>query len=341
MGAPSFFHLVAAAALLPSLSSFHLARSPPLARLRRAPPARETRTFAEMAAEATRMELRYFPLLAKGLGPTLVLEHSGLPWAGNRDLPFSIAAEWASLKPVTPFGQLPLLQVAGLPPIAQTAAIINYVGRTAGTEGQSAADYAWSQMLLADAEDLYALMQKFVPTVYCQLSAAGVETAKGDIDDYHRFWRELLPTHLSKLERLLLARPTATASATASATESPRKRARTRSAQAADAQAAGPQAEGADAADAHASYSRASRTRGFHLPGELHLFSIPYQACLVEPSIFEGHPELNVWFRSVKLDPRTARVIAGDSSMGELQQYFLTADSKDVCKKGDQRGRWG
>ena len=202
------------------------------------------------------MELRYFPLLARGLGPSLVLEHSGLPWAGNRDLPFSIAADWASLKPTTPFGQLPLLRVAGLPPIAHTAAIINYVGRAAGTEGKSAADYAWSQMLLAEAEDLYTLMQNFVPTCYMRLvdTAAGVLTSKGDLHDYHRFWRTLLPAKLQKLERLLRTRAQA---------------------------GAGAEAAGAEAAEANE-----------HLPGELQLFSIVYQAWLVEPTALEPYEAL-------------------------------------------------
>ena len=39
-------------------------------------------------------ELRYFPLLAKGLGPALVAEHSGLPWAGSASLDFSIERDW-------------------------------------------------------------------------------------------------------------------------------------------------------------------------------------------------------------------------------------------------------
>jgi len=45
------------------------------------------------------------------------------------------------MKPKTPFGQLPLLttvQEEGTPPfhIAQTAAIINFVGKVSGMEGE-------------------------------------------------------------------------------------------------------------------------------------------------------------------------------------------------------------
>ena len=80
-------------------------------------------------ADAT-YELRYFPLNAKGLGPSLVLQHSGLKWSGNRDLPFSIDEHWAALKPTTPFGQLTLLSCHAIGLIlAQKTAIINYIGR--------------------------------------------------------------------------------------------------------------------------------------------------------------------------------------------------------------------
>ena len=29
--------------------------------------------------------LQYFGVMAKGLGPTLIAEHAGLPWTGNKD----------------------------------------------------------------------------------------------------------------------------------------------------------------------------------------------------------------------------------------------------------------
>ena len=111
------------------------------------------RARASADSSAT-FELRYFPLLAKGLGPALVLEHSGLRWRGNRDLPFSIGEHWAALKPTTPFGQLPLLSAPSIGlELAQTTAIITYIGRLARTEGDSHPEFALSQMLIAEAED--------------------------------------------------------------------------------------------------------------------------------------------------------------------------------------------
>jgi hypothetical protein len=214
------------------------------------------------------LQLRYFPLLAKGLGPALVLEHSGLTWVGNRDLPFSVATDWAELKPTTPFGQLPLLCVAGLPPIAQSCAIINYVGKVAGTEGGTPMRYAWSQMLLSEAEDIYMEMNKFLPTVYKRLSAEGVTTSKGDLNDYLAFWQTRLPAHLERLERLLAKRG-------APECEPPRKKAKL--VVSSDG--------GSGGSDGSGGGHEVSARRVQYLPGELQLFSMLYQAC----RLHDGH----------------------------------------------------
>ena len=308
--------------LLGASSAFRLSPGPMMAS-RRFSSRRSGRGGDEespLRAKLPILELRYFPLLAKGLGPTLVLEHSGLAWAGNRDLPFSIAAVWIELKPTTPFGQLPLLRVAGLPPLAQACAIINYVGKVAATEGDTPAQYAWSQMLLAEAEDIYTEMNKFLPTVYKRLSEEGIITSKGDLSDYHDFWQTRLPAHLERLERLLAERDDA------AKCEPPRKKAKL--------------VAGSD--DSGSSSRRAvSARREQYLPGELHLFSMLYQAWLVEPSTLKPYAALRGWFDAVRAHPRTQTVLRGQSSMGDLGQYYQSADSKDVCRDGDERGRWG
>jgi glutathione S-transferase len=140
------------------------------------------------------LELRYFNVMAKGLGPALVLEYSGLEWRGSKDLGFH-GGLWQDLKPKTPFGQLPLLTLPTGEMIAQTTAIINYIGKTAGTEG-SGSSYATSQMLLGEAEDLYALMQKFVPTIYVAIDK------KLGVEAYNDFWLKTAHEHLEKINRL-------------------------------------------------------------------------------------------------------------------------------------------
>ena len=46
---------------------------------------------------AVMLRLYYFPLMAKGLGPALVAELSGLPWLGPKDLGFT-RDDWPKLK---------------------------------------------------------------------------------------------------------------------------------------------------------------------------------------------------------------------------------------------------
>ena len=59
-----------------------------------------------------KMEFRYFTVMAKGLGPVLALQFSGLEWKGNKDTGFDASKHWGELKKSgkCPFGQLPLLE---------------------------------------------------------------------------------------------------------------------------------------------------------------------------------------------------------------------------------------
>ena len=60
------------------------------------------------------------------------------------------------MKPVAPFGQLPLLFVGGddTAPVAQTTAIAAVI-ELAGTDGaENTNDFAMSSMLVAEAEDI-------------------------------------------------------------------------------------------------------------------------------------------------------------------------------------------
>ena len=157
---------------------------------------------AKRGAPPAPFELRYFPVMAKGLGPVLVAEYSGLPWLGNEALGFIAhggppGKNFADLKDKTPFGQLPLLTTVDGDMVAQTTAIINYIGKTAGTEG-SGRDYAVSQMLIAEAEDIYALLMRNVPTIVAPLN----QGIKGDKAAYDLFWSDKLPPHLENLEKL-------------------------------------------------------------------------------------------------------------------------------------------
>lgn len=158
------------------------------------------------------MKLTYFQVMAKGLGPALVCELSGLPWVGPRDTGFT-REEWPTLKASgkCPFGQLPILEIDGQN-IGQSIAIVNYIGKRAGMEGQDSIEFAMSQALLAEGEDLYNALQKFQPTIYVNLGEVGRDgmTVKGSRSAHAKFWKEWVPEQLEKLEALLGGKPSFT-----------------------------------------------------------------------------------------------------------------------------------
>ena len=161
---------------------------------------------------AAPLELYYFPLYAKGLGPALVAEFSGLAWKGPAETGWD-SSQWRAeggLKAsgASPFGQLPLLKTSGpAGNIGQTVAIVNWLARSVGPalEGTDEREFAVSQMLICEAEDLYSLLQKDNPTIYVPLSTADKPTRKGDIAAYQALWSSTIPDHLKKLETLCIA----------------------------------------------------------------------------------------------------------------------------------------
>lgn len=148
-------------------------------------------------ADASEFYLIYFPLMAKGLGPALVAQHSGLPWKGPKGLGFD-RSHWANLKTSgdSPFAQLPLCDIDGIR-IGQTCAIINYIGNKAKMNGGSGKAYAIDQMLLAEAEDIYTAMQKNVGTIYVP------QDKKGGYAAYQTFIANTAHGHCLMLECLL------------------------------------------------------------------------------------------------------------------------------------------
>ena len=63
-------------------------------------------------------------------------------------------AEWPALKPKTPFGALPVLELPGKAPIADSNAILIYVGRQCGLHPTDNYEAAWHEALMGYVEDL-------------------------------------------------------------------------------------------------------------------------------------------------------------------------------------------
>jgi glutathione S-transferase len=145
-------------------------------------------------------ELIYFPVMAKGLQLACIAEMSGLPWTG-----FTVEDEgpksWGEIKAsgVAPFGQMPLLKTPSGLVLGQSCAIANYIAKMAGAalEGESDNDYALSQMLMAEAEDIYSLLGS------CELANWKTpEQRESAAEKAKTLFAEQLPAHFKNLEEL-------------------------------------------------------------------------------------------------------------------------------------------
>jgi len=71
---------------------------------------------------------------------------------------------------------------------------------------------------------------------------------------------------------------------------------------------------------------------------QLYLFAKLHQMVLVKPDLLaaaEGQPgALATWYSKVLSDKRTKTVLSGKSSMGALEQYFVTAPLEETAEIG-------
>jgi len=146
--------------------------------------------------EATALgKLNYFGVMAKGLPLALIAEISGLKWEGaTHDGP-----EFGKIKEsgILPFGQMPYLETPDGKVIGQCLAIANYFSRRIA--GQDEDMLITSDMCFAEAEDLYALLQKFNDTVYAK--------DKCTAQELKHFWtgegKFSVNDHFANLEKLV------------------------------------------------------------------------------------------------------------------------------------------
>ncbi|MEX2122772.1 MAG: glutathione S-transferase family protein [Woeseia sp.] len=65
-------------------------------------------------------------------------------------------ADWPALKPETPFGGLPVLELPGLPPLGQSNAILVFIGRRHGLHPTDDFEAARHEAVMCHVEDLRA-----------------------------------------------------------------------------------------------------------------------------------------------------------------------------------------
>lgn len=101
----------------------------------------------------TRPKLTYFDMpVSRGEECRLAFVLAGVDFEDHR-----ISREaWAAMKPTTPFGAVPVLEVEGYPPVAQSNAILTYIGRRYGAHPTDLLEAARHEALMAHVEDLRA-----------------------------------------------------------------------------------------------------------------------------------------------------------------------------------------
>ena len=79
--------------------------------------------------------------------------------AGGLKIKHTDNPDMGGLKPELPFGQLPYL-VDGDVKVAQSLAILRYLARKGGLQGDDDKAFAFSEMLIQEMEDCFTLMAK-------------------------------------------------------------------------------------------------------------------------------------------------------------------------------------
>ena len=103
----------------------------------------------------TKPRLTYFDMPAsRGEECRLAFAIAGVDFDDHR-LPRD---QWPALKPTTPFGALPFLEVDGHPPIGQSNAILTYIGRRYGAHPTDLAEAARHEAVMAHVADLRATL---------------------------------------------------------------------------------------------------------------------------------------------------------------------------------------
>ncbi len=99
----------------------------------------------------TKPKLTYFDApISRGEECRLALHVAGIDFEDVRIKP----ADWPMLKPKTPFGSMPLFELPGRPVLAQSNAILVYLGRTHGLHPKDDFEAARHEGVMAHVEDL-------------------------------------------------------------------------------------------------------------------------------------------------------------------------------------------
>jgi glutathione S-transferase len=105
----------------------------------------------EITMTTSRPRLTYFDLAAsRGEECRIALHLAGVDFEDHR----LKRDEWLALKPTTPFGSLPVLEMPGHPPLAQSNAILVLIGRLHGLHPSDPHEAARHEAVLSYMEEM-------------------------------------------------------------------------------------------------------------------------------------------------------------------------------------------
>jgi len=104
-----------------------------------------------MAEEYT---LHYWAIKARSWAPLIVASVGGVKLVWNHQV------KWPEYKPEAPFGQLPVLTGPNGFKMGQSLAIIRFLARKGGLQGSNDHEFAMSEQLIQEGEDIYGLLAK-------------------------------------------------------------------------------------------------------------------------------------------------------------------------------------
>jgi glutathione S-transferase len=130
----------------------------------------------------TKPRLTYFDMAAsRGEECRLALHIAGVDFEDNR-IKF---ADWAAMKPATPYGSLPILDWPGRPTLAHSNAILVFVGREFGLHPTEHFEAAQHEGMMAHVEDLRG---KVSPTIHIADAAEKKKAREALVEGYLPFW---------------------------------------------------------------------------------------------------------------------------------------------------------
>merc|ERR1711874_511375 len=148
--------------------------------------------FASVNMGDKKIKLTYFDLRARGEPCRLLLAYGGIKYEDERIAPpWDPTSTWASLKPTTPFGQLPVLNWDGVE-ICQSMAAARFIAREVGLAGNNSLEQAQVDEVVDVIQDL---INAWVKLYFAK-----------DEEGLKKFADVTLQTALTQLEKKLTAR---------------------------------------------------------------------------------------------------------------------------------------